>query len=122
MKVIDEGHTYELANLDGEGHQLISFVKRQGDNYPGNSSVYEGVTSQMVLRPVVDRTRYLQGQKKCLENLLIIICLRLALWLFEFRGARHNGRFYLHSLDFAEKAPMCEVCGHTVCHHQKDKL
>jgi hypothetical protein len=36
MKVIDAGHKYALAHLDGPGEEVLTFVKREG---PGSSVI-----------------------------------------------------------------------------------
>jgi hypothetical protein len=121
MKVLDPGHTYELATLDGGTTQELRFVKRmdplQPWRFPGNTSAYPGTTLQNVLRACLERFRYLQGQIACPENYISILLLRTALWLLEFRAARRHGRTYFHGLSHAETTPMCPQCGHTECGH-----
>ena len=36
MKVLDPGHKYELAVLDGDLPVILTYAKRIGDKYPGN--------------------------------------------------------------------------------------
>lgn len=59
MKVIDPGHVYELAHLDGQHVERLVFVKREGDGYPGNFGHHEGTNLQEVLRALIDRVEYL---------------------------------------------------------------
>lgn len=117
--VLDKGHDYVLLALDGDFHQTLRFVKRMDhdgrNRYPGNTIQYPGTTMQSVIRCLLERLRYLQWQVWSIENAIVILALKLALWLFEFRAARRHGKFYFHSLKFAEHAPMCVCCGHTVC-------
>jgi hypothetical protein len=119
MKIIDPGHFYFLKVLDkvpGDPDcEPLIFVKRFGPKFPGNTCGYRGTTMQNVLRALCDRIRYLQNQVWAPENVVILFAFRLALWLLEFRAARRHGRSYFRSLDFAEKAPMCDHCGHTNC-------
>lgn len=63
MKVIDPGHHYGLAVLDGEpnGSESLLFVKRQGEKYPGNTFHHHGTTLQEVLRACCERLRYVNG-------------------------------------------------------------
>lgn len=125
MKVIDPGHKYELATLDGGLPQILTFVKRHDpknpQRFPGNFESHPGTTLQNVLRVLLERFRYLDTQIPCLPNKVCILQLRLVLWLLEFRAARRHGRSYWKSPSFAEKAPMCIRCGHTVCHHKQDR-
>jgi len=122
IEVQDAGHRYQLLTLDGRREpylQTLQFVKRcePPERYPGNHDAYPGTTLQSVIRCLLERLRYLQGQFWCVENTLIIGMLRVALWLLEFRAGRRHHRLYLHGLKFAEKTPMCAMCGHTDCRH-----
>lgn len=130
MKVLDRGHKYELLSLDddkqvgnfsGRFAQILTFVKRcdlaRPERFPGNTNAYPGTTVQSVLRALLERMRYLQRQIWSLENVFVIFCLRVALWLMEFRAARRHNKWYLKSLAFAEKSEMCAECGHTICEH-----
>lgn len=120
-KVLDPGHEYELVTLDGEGQQYLTFVKRcdleRPWRFPGNYNAHPGTTLQSVIRCLLERFGYLQGQIWAPENWVAVRLLRMVLWLLEFRAARRHGRFYLHSPRFAERAPMCPTCGHTQCEH-----
>jgi hypothetical protein len=123
MKVIDPGHTYELRSLDGGSPQMLRFVKRcdreRPWRFPGNTDAYPGTTLQNVIRALLERFRYLQSQIPCVENRVCILCLRVTLWMLEFRAARRHKRTYIRSLSFAEYAPMCAECGHTDCNHDE---
>lgn len=124
MKVIDRGHIYELASLDGGAPQTLVFVKRfdpkDPSRFPGNFNAHPGTTLQNVIRALLERMRYLQGQIWCVENFIGIPLLRIVLWLLEFRAGRRHGKFYVHRLKFSEVAPMCQNCGHTDCKHIKE--
>lgn len=121
-KVIDDGHHYQLLILDGCSSQdELRFVKRcdleRPWRFPGNHNAYPGTTLQSVLRCLCERVRYLQNQIWCLENVVVLLALRLAIWCLELRAARRHRRSYWHGLGFAERAPMCPDCGHTACDH-----
>lgn len=121
VRVLDAGHRYELGSLDGEHHQTLQFVKRcdleRPWRYPGNTNSHPGATIQIVIRALLDRVSYLQGQIWCLENWIITKMLQLSLWLLEIRAARRHGLTYWHGLRFAAQAPICGTCGHTTCEH-----
>jgi hypothetical protein len=125
MIVLDDGHKYELATLDGGFPQQLTFVKRHSveepDKFPGNFNSYPGTTLQNVIRALLNRMRYLNGQVWSFENTFILCFLKVSLWLLEFRAARRHGKFYLRGLDFAENEPMCVKCGHTFCKHKNEK-
>lgn len=121
IEVKDPGHRYTLLCLDGYDERELRFVKRCSppEKYPGNHNAHSGTTLQSVIRCLLERLRYLQGQFWCLENAGCILLLRLSLWLLEFRAGRRHQRLYLRSLSFAETSKMCPQCGHTGCtHHQ----
>jgi hypothetical protein len=121
MKVIDSGHTYKLLTLDGTDEQTLTFVKRHSvlepHKYPGNYESYPGTTLQSVIRALLERFRYLNNQIWSVCNVVCILCLKLCLWLLEFRAAFRHKKMYWHGLKFSEKTSMCPVCGHTICDH-----
>lgn len=122
--VLDSGHLYEPMSIDGDYEQDIQFVKRIDREdptvYPGNTGTpHPGTTLQCVIRILADRVRYLQGQKPCVENLVLLHHLQESLWLLEKRAARRHGMKYNESPEFAMRAPVCSVCGHTICEHEE---
>lgn len=123
-RVVDPGHRYALLALDGDYEQELQFVKRHDPEnptrFPRNTSSYSGTTLQCVLRALAQRIRYLQGQKPCTENTVILNLISQILWLLEKRAARRHGKEYDHSPEFALTAPVCSICGHTVCDHAND--
>jgi hypothetical protein len=135
MKVIDPGHVFALSFLDGSitspdmpklGVLLsstLTFVKREGDGYPGNVGHHPGTNLQEVLRALISRVKYLDGQESHQNNSLIIKNLRHAIWLLEQRAAERHGRpFELSAMGVVdindssiEDAPTCQRCGHVGC-------
>jgi hypothetical protein len=128
MKTIDPGHHFKLDSLDGEIHQTLQFVKRVGENYPGNESPsYPGTTSQEVLRALIARTLYVDKQQPDPRNPIAISGLRMALRLWEERAAEKRGehkRFLAYvdgvwdhgpEYEHIEDFPTCTTCGHIVC-------
>lgn len=128
MKVIDPGHTYEVEVYDGiGGSELITFMKRQGPGFPGNTSAYPGTNCQEVLRVLIDRLKYLDGQIPCDDNKRAITDLRRCLLEFERRAAIRHGSddlYPVHLWDVdevpVELADTCRVCGHLIIagHHE----
>lgn len=122
MKVVDPGHSYELATLDGRGQTIsLSFVKRQGPHYPGNWGEHSGTTMQEVMRALLDRARYVNSQIPCVETEMVIEHLRAAIALCEIRAKRVKHRHLLEtSLSELEDAAVCSTCGHVSClEHEK---
>ena len=79
MKIIEAGHIYELAHLDGKGVTTLTFVNRE-------VNPHEGTQTQEVLRALIDRTWHCD---RCLHwdgNEQIVKHLQLALVLHEARA------------------------------------
>jgi hypothetical protein len=126
MKVIDPGHEYELKTLDVPENTisdplLIAFVKRTGDNYPGNiEPAHSGTTSQEVMRMLIERAKYVNHQKPHEANELIIKHLRDCIWMLEERAAQQHNRKLpeRHTVRYAiEYIETCPQCGHIYCEH-----
>lgn len=118
MKVVDPGHTYELVTLDGSASyeaRYLQFVKREGHGYPGNVGRHPGTTTQEVLRALIERTEYVDGQIHDDANDQLLSCLREAIWHLEERAARRHGRPFPFLQTDIEKMPTCEKCNHVGC-------
>jgi hypothetical protein len=127
VEVIDPGHTYHLRSLDlpiGErGFAMLKFVKREGPRYPGNRGHHSGTTTQEVLRALIERSEYVNGQIADPANVLVARHLRECIWLLEERAARRHGRKLPLSLstinaggvDRIETYPTCPKCNHIGC-------
>lgn len=113
MRYLDPGHHYELQGLEFSSPQQLRFIKRLGDNYPGNiPPSYSGTNCQEPLRAVIQRCRYLNHQFWCVETTCIIQLLRFAVWLFEFRAARLHHRWPPFK---TTEVIQCKHCGHVKC-------
>lgn len=117
MRRHDPGHYYAVDCYDGGGEQHIHFMKRVGEGYPGNEGASHGGTNcQELLRVLIDRVLYLDGQAPCIENVSILTSLRIALAEFERRAARRHGLpSQIGHPDLIEQYPTCRQCGHIVC-------
>lgn len=116
MKPVIPGHVYDLASLDGEHQQRLTFVMREGVNYPGNVGHHPGTTSQDVLRVLIDRARYVYQQIPCIETEAAIRMMQSALLYIEIRAKRVKGKTLpLVTSAFIEKLPTCATCGHILC-------
>lgn len=115
MRVLDPGHRYALAQLDGDEEQELRFVKRVGAKFPGNEPpAYEGVTMQEVVRALLDRLLYVDHQDPCPENAMVFSMLRSVLWLLESRAARVRG-VPPPAARSIEWTTTCATCGHVFC-------
>lgn len=82
MKILQPwGHRYELNHLDGPNKTILQFVQRQPHHEPK-----EGVQCQEVLRALIHRVKWLDGELPWEGNPAIIQNLRHALALFEVRA------------------------------------
>lgn len=117
MRVIDPGHEFELSEIDNSARvQRLTFVKRVGENYPGNSGAHGGILTQEALRAIISRCKYMNAQGHCVETDQIIHSLRMALYAFEVRAARCRGTWIeLKTLEGIEDIPVCLTCGHIQC-------
>lgn len=117
MRVLDSGHRYSLATLDGDGTpELLQFVKREGLKYPGNVGHYPGTTMQEVLRALIERARYVNNQIACAETEAAIGCMETALLLFEMRAARrHKRHLDATAVEDVVSGATCVTCGHVGC-------
>jgi hypothetical protein len=119
MKIVDAGHEYLVPNYDGEGEQQITFLKRIGDGYPGNTGEpHPGTNCQELIRVLINRVQYLEGQIRCEDNGRIVYHLRRALLEFERRATMRHGSDEMYPLQLwdedapVEDMPVCELCGH----------
>lgn len=124
MKILDPGHLYELANLDthepGNYVERIQFVKRLGDKFPGNTGMAtSGTIAQEVIRVLIDRLHYVNGQIENGLNYRAIGALRDALCALEMRAALARGdedaATQIRSMAEPETEPTCKHCGHVLC-------
>lgn len=117
MKTLDPGHKYELLQLDGDGVEVDTYVKRIGDDYPGNHPpAYPGTVLQERLRAAADRLDYVNGQRPCAETEAAARLLETAVLLLEIRAKRVLGQtLYVSSLSDVVHAPVCVKCGHILC-------
>lgn len=123
MEVIDPGHIYRLATLDGDADVTLTFVKRDDppEKYPGNTGHHPGTTNQEVLRVLLNRMTYVDLQQPCEENQAIMANLQVALYLMEARHARIHGLQISPDEKVVAADPACAICGHTVCAHEPQR-
>ncbi len=93
MKVLHEGHYYELENfekLDNVG-QRIQFIQKEPATdieFKGTGvmiTVADGTTNEEVLQMLIDRMKYLQAKFPCKENACCITHLEEGLMWLEKR-------------------------------------
>lgn len=84
MKVIKEGHLYELDSFDGTNTQQIQFIEKMPITQDSIElrTVRDGTTNEEVLKVLIDRLQNLGRKFPCRENSVAITKLEEALmWL-----------------------------------------
>lgn len=84
MRVLKEGHTYELPGFeDPKNTQIIQFIDKAPA--PGGTDlevVSDGTTNEKVLEVLINRLQYLNSKFPCRENALAITKMEEAkMWL-----------------------------------------
>jgi len=97
MKVITQGHKYELENFEAKDQpgQVIQFIeKTQDPNGPTGQlvTVNDGTTNEEVIKVLVDRMNSLQAKFPCRENAIATTHLETALLWLEKRTADRKAR------------------------------
>jgi hypothetical protein len=86
MKVLVEGHKYELSNFENktkEG-QTLQFIQKEPitEGSTELKTVSDGTTNEELIEMLLDRMNYLQSKFPCRENAIAITKLDEALlWL-----------------------------------------
>lgn len=95
MKVLTEGHKYELVNFENKetSGQTIQFIEKSTDpsgigRCGDGTTLYtmnDGTTNEDVLEMLIDRMKYLQTKVPCKENACCITHLEEGLMWLEKR-------------------------------------
>lgn len=90
MKVITEGHKYELMCFDpptkGGDIQTIQFIEKiPQEGSTQLITVNNGTTNEELLKVLINRMNYLQSKFPCRENALVITKLEESLMWLEQR-------------------------------------
>jgi hypothetical protein len=86
MKVLVEGHKYELSNFENkdEQGQTLQFIQKEPVNEASTElkTIADGTTNEELIEMLLDRMNYLQSKFPCRENAIAITRLDEALlWL-----------------------------------------
>lgn len=89
MKVLTEGHKYELDHfenfgLEGVPVETLQFIEKVpiAEGSTELITVNDGTTNEEVLKVLIDRMQYLQAKFPCRENAIVITKLEESLmWL-----------------------------------------
>lgn len=133
MIELDPGHRYEAEHYPaiegrtgatGLDRTIIQFRKRIGEGYPGNlGSPKDGTSTQDLLRILIKRALYVDGQDSHPANKSLIERCQQSIFDLEERAAFRRGSEYYRNwfkeisrtrLNI-EDIPVCKVCGHIFC-------
>jgi len=94
MKVLTEGHKYELSGFDNpENTQTIQFIEKKPiEGTTALRTVNDGTTNEELLEVLIDRMDYLQGKFPCRENAIVITKLQESLMWLEKRTSDRKKR------------------------------
>jgi len=83
MKILIEGHKYEVPNFEGDSTQTITFIRKEKTSDSDELTTIEnGTTNEALIEVLIDRLSYLNKKFPCRENALAITKLDEALlWL-----------------------------------------
>jgi len=89
MKILKEGHKYELANFenkDADG-QVIQFIEKEptDENPAVLKTINDGTTNEEILEMLINRMNHLQSKFPCRENAIATTKLDEALMWMEKR-------------------------------------
>jgi len=91
MKVITEGHKYEMDSFEGGTPQTIQFIEKRpvSEGSTELETINDGTTNEEVLGVLINRMQSLQAKFPCRENSIVITNLEESLmWLLKRTGAR----------------------------------
>jgi hypothetical protein len=96
MKVLREGHQYELANVENvnAAGQILQFIEKEPTG-PGEvtfRTVHDGTTNEEVLKVLIDRISKMQAKVPCKENAMVITKLEESLMWLEKRTKDRQAR------------------------------
>lgn len=94
MKVLTEGHLYEVASFEGSEPQRIQFIHKES-RFSGSAvleTVADGTTNEELLEVLIDRIKYLNDKFPCRENSIVITKLEESLMWLNKRTADRKAR------------------------------
>lgn len=94
MKIIREGHRYELDSFENTNSQQIQFIEKEplDEGSTELKTVYDGTTNEEVLRVLIDRCSYSRTKFPSRETALAITKMEEALMWLEKRTANRKDR------------------------------
>lgn len=89
MKVLTEGHKYELDSFEGTNPQVLQFIEKAPKDprnpEPEIVTINDGTTNEEVIKVLIDRLEKMGAKFPCTENFMAINKLHEALFWLEHR-------------------------------------
>ena len=94
MKVLREGHLYELQSFEGGESQKLQFIEKAPvkEGATELKTVNDGTTNEELLKVLINRMQSLNGKFPCRENSIVITKLEESLMWLEKRTADRVAR------------------------------
>ena len=94
MKVLHEGHLYELQSFEGSEPQELQFIEKVPveEGAIELKTVNDGTTNEELLKVLINRMQYLNSKFPCRENSIVITKLEESLMWLEKRTADRVAR------------------------------
>ncbi len=94
MKVLTEGHKYELSGFENpKNTQTIQFIEKKPiGNTTELETMNDGTTNEELLEVLINRMQYLQGKFPCRENAIVITKFEESLMWLNKRTADRKAR------------------------------
>jgi hypothetical protein len=92
MKTLREGHKYELAHTNGDGHEIVQFIEKRDIGNGILETVNEGTSNEEVIRMLINRMMYLNEWVYDPYNSEVLIHLQNALNALHARTADRVAR------------------------------
>lgn len=94
MKVLTEGHKYELEGFENKNNkQVIQFIEKEPiEGTTELKTIADGTTNEDLLEVLINRIEFLQKKFPCRENAIVITKLQESLMWLEKRTSDRKKR------------------------------
>lgn len=98
MKVLEPGHVYELANLDSDGVQVLTFLRRSSPAIQHEFD-HPGTNTQELIRVIIDLTKIVIDRTQFLDEVIPAIENQDLIWHARMLLLGYEGRAYRRKQD-----------------------
>lgn len=93
MKILVQGHRYQVDSFEGENPQIIQFIHKEPKKEGSAElrTINDGTTNEELIRVLIDRMTFLNNKFHSYDNDIVILRLKEALlWLGKRTTDRMN--------------------------------